>query len=710
MKKNLPLTSIPISIFLTPLSELGSVCMYGILLFLLFIIPPLQAQDIAEVQMPLQDTIPKTNSQTSTNTNFLLQRLPQKTNMLKNDPLSLTKPEEVKEAPVPISFYGYYRLFLYGREFTRPYPNLAPFEKAYGVGDGYREPMLSFNIVGRPNGKTSFATEVFFFTPYFGDGNFEDNQFTLNLGLNFYGNFRTDYGNFNIRAGGIHWYNLSPFTMGVYQVLDRYSIFDRTPWEGVAHTDKYDSYFESGSLDRGLDRWNYQAFQGFILNGSKLPGDLAVDLFYGKTQPNGGLPDANDDPLSTIFNFGTAGNVPTYQGFNGDRRVEPSYLYGGKLRRTFGKKKHEFAYNTIVSHTALDSLGRNTFDYEVHTLTLDVKIDKLVITGELGASAIKPPGTTEKDWGEALMLRFYIPEEYTFLPLDIQLYQISEDFFNQNGEIATNSNPEIQAGFPADVIAGQISTGGLITQVNQLAHNRRGVNVNTTIDLDPVKLTLGWGLAEELEAFSGKLTYIHRINGLALSRVYNPFPANAVSATTFGPFGRQFSFFRGVSEIVQTTDVDPATGMALTKKYFNAVDVVAKYKTYLLDKPAYIFYLGSFGSASSQADLIPTLNDESYLFVQYHEFDLYYEVFDKFLLTGYFGIENARGGRFTEWDLETQLPRDQLGTGIGIGFDWTVAPNAGIYYRQRWMNFRDRSFAENRYKGNETTVELKIYF
>ena len=191
---------------------------------------------------------------------------------------------------------------------------------------------------------------------------------------------------------------------------------------------------------------------------------------------------------------------------------------------------------------------------------------------------------------------------------------------------------------------------------------------------------------------------------------YNPFPANATSPTVFGPYGRKFSFFRGVSEVVQTTDIDPATAEALNKKYFANVDLQVKSKASLFNRPLYFFYLGSLGSIANDYAYWPTFNNEAYLFIQYHEFDLYYEILPKFIITGYYGIENARGGQFTAWDQETQLPLDQLGTGIGLGFDWTIAENAGIYFRHRWLQFEDRSFSLDKFDGREVTIELKTYF
>ena len=612
--------------------------------------------------------------------------------------------EVLRERPQPLTVFGYYRLFLYGRNMTEPYPNLAPFERAYGVGDGYREPMLSVTVLGRPNGRSSFATELFVYTPYEGTEN-ENNTISLNLGVNFYGNFRTEAGNFGVRAGGIHWYNLSPFTIGVYQVLDRFSIFDRTPWEGVNGSVKYDSYFETGQANPGDQRWNYQAFQGLILDGRELPGGIGFDAFFGKTQPNGGLPGAATDPTTTVPGGGTSGGVPTYLDFSGEARALPSFIGGGRLQRAFGDNL--VALNSIYSYRTLDSLTAERRQYQVHTANFDANAFGVNVSGELGASLFESPAYDSK-WGEALMLRAKVPAERTVFPLDVQLYQVGRHFYNENGEIATGNNPQLRANAGCEVAAGDGGVGGVITQVNQLAHNRRGVNVNTGWRGGPAQFGVGWGLAHELAPTTSELSYVHRVNGLALSRIYNPFPENATCATQFGPLGRQYSFFRGVFERVQTTDVDPVSGTALNRKFYHAVDLTGKVRGRLLDRNLYLFYLGSFGSANPSAQALPR-DDDTYLFVQYHEFDLYAEITDRFMLTGYLGLENARGGRFTELSDETGLPRDQVARGIGVGFDWTLAPNTGLYVRHRWMDFEDRSFPLDTYQGREMTVELKIF-
>ncbi len=611
--------------------------------------------------------------------------------------------ENVRRRSVNLSVFGYYRFFGYGRNITEPYPNLAPFERTYGVGDGYREPMLSVTIAGRPNGRSAFGTELFVFNPYEGTEEIDNNTISLNLGVNFYGNFRTEVGNFGVRAGGIHWYNLSPFTIGVNQTLDRYSIFDRTPWEGVTGTAKYDNYFQTGEASPGDERFDFQAFQGLILNGAQLPGGFGFDAFWGKTQPNGGLPNARTDPFGTVPG---EGDVPTYEGFSGDARALPSFITGGRLQKTLGDNL--VALNSIYSYRTLDSLTTERRQYQVHTGSFDSNVGPVNVSGELGASLFESPTYTSK-WGEALMVRARTPQALTLFPLDIQLYQVGRNFFNENSEISTTNNPQLRTDPRCEVVAGSGAAGGGITQVNQLEHNRRGINVNTAWNAGPVRFKAGWGLAQELAPTTSTITYVHRINGLAVSRIYNPFPADAVCATQFGPLARKYSVFRGAIERAQTTDVESVTGQVLNRKYYHAVDVQAKARARVLDRSAYLFYLGSFGSANRSARVVPT-DDDTYVFAQYHEFDLYYALTPRFLLAGYFGLENIRGGEFTELDATTGLPRDQRGIGVGVGFDWTISRSTGLYIRHRWMDFEDRNFALDTYSGQETTFELKTFF
>ena len=200
------------------------------------------------------------------------------------------------------------------------------------------------------------------------------------------------------------------------------------------------------------------------------------------------------------------------------------------------------------------------------------------------------------------------------------------------------------------------------------------------------------------------------LTGLLYLVFYNPFPAGATGPTVVGPYSRVVTFFRGAYETVKLTDIDPGTTAPIGIKHYQSFDLQLKYRTELAKRPLYFFYLGSWMAAHPKASLIPSFNQDAYLQAQYHELDLYYELVPNFILTGYYGMEFIRGGRKTDWDLTTQQPRNQIGRGIGLGFDWTVSKNAAFYVRQRFMNFEDKSFPLDTYKGNETTVELKVFF
>ncbi|MEO0473360.1 MAG: hypothetical protein AAF206_27355, partial [Bacteroidota bacterium] len=316
----------------------------------------------------------------------------------------------------------------------------------------------------------------------------------------------------------------------------------------------------------------------------------------------------------------------------------------------------------------------------------------------------------DANWGEALMLRVGIPEKYTWLPLEVQAYQIGKNFYNDNGEIQTFSNPEIQAATLGPNQVGQPAAGGALAQVGQLVHNRRGINIKTQKQVGPIRLQLGWGIAQELDPLSSTLSYVHQVNGLAMSRIYNPFPAGATGPTIVGPYSRVVTFFRGAYEVVQLTDNDPFTLQAVNRKHFQSIDIQAKYRTELAKRPLYVFYLGSYMAASANSQLFPGFYEDTYVQARYHELDVYYELFPRFILAGYMGLEYIRGGRFSDFDVESAQPRNQFGRAYAFGFDWTVAKNAAFYVRQRFMRFEDKSFALDQYQGHETTIELKVFF
>ena len=55
-------------------------------------------------------------------------------------------------------------------------------------------------------------------------------------------------------------------------------------------------------------------------------------------------------------------------------------------------------------------------------------------------------------------------------------------------------------------------------------------------------------------------------------------------------------------------------------------------------------------------------------------------------------------------------PFEQYGAARGIGIDIWAADNVCVYLRHKYFAFEDRSFNLDKYRGTETTVELKLLF
>jgi hypothetical protein len=120
--------------------------------------------------------------------------------------------------------------------------------------------------------------------------------------------------------------------------------------------------------------------------------------------------------------------------------------------------------------------------------------------------------------------------------------------------------------------------------------------------------------------------------------------------------------------------------------------------------------LGSYNSAQSFASPITVFNEDAYIRQYSHQLEAYYNLTSDFLLTFYGGIERIIGNYSTQVDLESKRPLNQTNSALGIGFDYMIAKNTGLYLRHRWFKFNDSSWANDNFSGHETTLELKIFF
>jgi len=578
-----------------------------------------------------------------------------------------------------ISFSGYYRFLGFYRRQPTPMPGVFG-NNFVRQGDGYREPLLNLSVNARPSANTAIGTDLYFFSDFQGPGNIDTatnnngyRALSLNLGLNIYGSINTQHGTFNLKLGGIQWYSLSPFTMGQNRGYNRYSLFDRTPWESSYRTNtRYSNYYNANSLTQD-SRWDKQGFQGIVVEGIRLPKDVDFSLLFGKT----------------VFNTGIL-----YQ--SGAR---PNFSYGGRVQKRFNG--NYVSYNLFTSKTFLDSINRSFYQTQVHSTEFLFHYQGVTLNGELGAGSFIYP-ETKKLFSLAHSYKLTFPKEMTWVPIEIHYFWIGSNIVNVNSSFI---NTSVQAAQPKNNINPFSSP---MLGVGQLSNNRKGINLNTEFVLGALKISVGNNIATEINGLNNKVSFSHRINSLSWSRFYfYDFDPGSFPNSNVGPYKRLTTVYRGAYETVNLAN---DTNSGFTKKYFNALDLHFKLSQKIANKELIIFFLSSVNSVQPGMAVIPNLSSKAWIRAYYNELDLSYPIFKKINLLGYVGKERVVGNYFTDIDEVSGKPRNQVNNAYGLGLDFDLAEGAGLYIRNRWYNYQDKSFINDKFKGTETTIELKLFF
>ncbi|MDG1146608.1 MAG: hypothetical protein P8N54_08950 [Flavobacteriales bacterium] len=567
-------------------------------------------------------------------------------------------------------------------------------DKVLFIGDDSQLPQLTLRFSGRPSLKTSWGFDLYTFQ--FLEGNVKPTysamiaqsnrptiydpingtrlagSFGMQLGISMYGSFDTDFGSFLVKAGGIHWTSISDLTMASFRGYNRFSLFERNPWDplGASSEQRYFDFHNSGNIQQDT-RWGEKAFTGLIIEGSNLPKNTSLKALFGKTELNGGF------------------------------TIMPNYTYGGQLRKNFPSGNF-IGLNTFNSKTYVDSVGNESFGFNIATLESHFKVLKFGVKLEAGLGRALS-STEDGDWGEALHLKVASPTIFDKVNIEAHMFRISPNVINNNSVFLNSS---ILQNNSNNLAAGSVGSSAVLqpfasqmSSLGMMSNNRQGINLNTEIDLDELKLSFAIGASGEIDALSSQLTYGHPVNQLTRSRLWRwNFPANV------GPYGNQSVIYRDVYETVNLT------GDELTRNYFSGIEFQAKYHPKFLSSKLYLFSISRVYSAQESWSAIPVLSDEAYVKQYNNEFEAYYAVNSKFVLNGYLGFERTIANYKTDLDVNTDRPRDQFGNGYGLGIDYTIAKNTAIFIRHRWFEFEDKSFEKDHFKGTETSLELKISF
>jgi hypothetical protein len=603
-----------------------------------------------------------------------------KLNETENNKKSILKNQIFDEIKgIDIKFSGYARMFVHHRalknfETYDSLTNVYIAPKKLTFGDGNREPILALNTNLTHKSGISLATDFFIFTPF--NGSNLGNTFSNNIMLNLYGTIPTTFGKFTIKTGGIHWYNISDFTMSTADIT-RYSVFTRTPWEGAGNSqEKYSNYHKLGNIDQN-ERFSQQAFKGFILEGADLPKGFSFNFLFGKNANN-----VNDITV-----------LPDYV---------PNYTIAGKVENLVAGK-HKFGINTINS-VSFDNKNRGKKSgFNMVTLSHRWFLKKLLVEGEVGVGSFTSP-TYQRKWDPGVKIKFNLPKEYTFLPMDFQFFYIGKNFVNNIGAFSNTSISQLLFLGRSDETNATSSNilqpfASPIINVGFATNNRWGIHYNTEFEFKALKLNLGYSISQELENLGSDISVNHRINGVMFSRLYF-FQANK------GPYERFGTFFRGAYEIVNVPGLDTTT----TNKSFNTIEFQAKYDLKINKRHLYFFYYTSLNSVQNKLAAGPLFSNKAWVRAFYNELEVYAEVFPKLHLSAYVGLEQIMGNMETRLNTETLKPVNQLNYAYGFGIDYDIAKNAGIYIRQRWFHHEDKNFIKEKLFGTETEIELKVFF
>jgi hypothetical protein len=605
---------------------------------------------------------------------------------------------EVKKAPLQdFNISGFYRFYAQHRMLPTPYTVAQEAGQTYDiqgrgilVGDDTQLPELTLNISGRVNSRTSFGTDLVVWNQNNGQFDYYRN---LLLGINLYGNFQTDYGNVAIRMGGIHWQNMTAFTMRSFFGFNRFSLFERNPWDPQFRDidRRYDEYYSKGEITQDA-RWANQAVQGFIMDVTELPWGLSANVLYGKTQNAG----------SAFFDqTEVPGNTPSASFIQFYRNTVPNFVYGGRLIKTFDK--HQISINSFNQKSYLDELTTQPIDNHVATVDAVLQYKLFSIATEMGVAKYM-----DLPAGEMLTFKLRTDKKLTKIPLQLHVFRVGTNAMNNNSEVINTSVTDLQSAAAGG--AAIIGSNGVLQQsgsamigLSQMANNRQGISLNGDFKIGKLNGSIAAGFAKEIDNRNRELTFGYTINGLTMARFWRwGFPAGV------GPYGRKSVLFRGVFQSVELTDLE--NNEVVNDKNFSSLEMQLKHKFKLFGRSFHAFYLGAFHSVQPQFSPITVFNESAYIRQYSHQLEGYYNLFPDFVLTTYAGWERIIGNYSTRVDVESKRPLNQSNLGLGFGFDYMIAKNTGLYFRHRWFTFEDSSFKNDNFRGHESTIELKIYF
>lgn len=619
----------------------------------------------------------------------------------------ILRPIHINNKKVGVSFKGQARFQARYRNLTENWPN--PGDKTggspaknlniNGFGDNYENvfglpPLLRLEGEVTPSANASVNFIYFFNHILSGQGGDTSRLiFPSTQRFEAKGEFKTPLGKFNI-YGGNTMVSLSQIFSGWQN--PRYYPYYRTPWDWYAEWDgawaKYEDFYENNAGMRTDPIYTSGGrIRGIAIQGTELPANLGLNFFYGANMQTGvGLVEIDEKSIT-------------------------KKTWGGKLYYSFGSK-NKIGYNAIVNSGFIDNVSSDKEAQFMNSLNAFLTLGDVTIHPEVGFGFFKQPygqyngdsaffqpeccgGTYESGLDEIINIEVNIDKDLIGVPVKAQVYSLGADIVNRNASFVNtsthnNADDYIRMNVEWDVNIRR----GAFTHVHQIANNRRGFILGTDFDLGRLKMGVRTNVGKEIENRHQVISFEHKLN--AFSRAgFNFWDAQS------GPYNRLLYQFIQLFETLPITDT-----LVDYRKTFNVTDLDLRYKTRFLKKNLILTNYTSYQSVSDQFSPLPYFTDNAFVRVVYNELMTYYSLNKELTLIGHAAYHKAIGNNRTALSPENNKPINQTSWAFGGGLDWNFHDNMGLYARQLWMGHKDQNFKLDRFKGWETTFELKIFF
>ena len=557
-------------------------------------------------------------------------------------------------------------------------------------------PLLELNLASKLRSNIDFnvgysLTQTFNGDMIGGSGR----QASARQNINFSGRMRNGLFETNLIAGEVLWTNLSKFTMGQPEYRDNY--FNRLPWDWYRRSfERFAEYYTLSSNigNQGLGR---SPLTGVVFTTEYLPYQISVKGIFGRTNRN-----VNGSNYINYFpSYTTAFRVEKVVFERGFRGKAGLNFYAKRAKTDFTNKLPD--NNTVAS------------------LDFDFKIRKVNFSGEIGAGNIENPATTSnKDrqgWAPGFYFRTEFDKRVVLVPFSVEYFNIAERLGSLDGGIL-NTNPDLGAGgYTTEAIYDDLQFTGISQEVGQIVNNRQGVNFRAEGGIGKyVKIQLGYSFSAEKKNLHDTLTIQHRVNDFTRSRMRPWFQAG-------GPYHRIKSYWFRTFETI-SIDSNVAGNKNSYVKGFNTLELFTKAKLNIGKHELVLLNFNSYNVVTKGFNPIAGMPNgkNTFISVFYEDFTAAYSITKKFCVVGEAGIEYVKGSTMVDLSPDKILDGNgnpyaakervisQVGTTLAAGIDYDFNRNMSFHLRHRIFSHKDKNFLQDKFNGQETTFELKIFF